>query len=91
MIHLSHARANDASSNQMSGSRDCTAHTIGVVRKLLPKDAPNNNRYEFGMSLGLMVKLRIRFGNGPAPATRAANLALRQRLRAEIVLTAIDR
>ena len=21
----------------------------------LPKDAPNNNRYEFGMSLGLMV------------------------------------
>ena len=46
---------------------------------------------EQGADVIVRTKLRIRFGNGPAPATRAANLALRQRLRVEIVLTAIDR
>jgi hypothetical protein len=27
----------------------------GWVCDLVPKDAPNNNRYEFGMNLGVMV------------------------------------
>ncbi len=42
-------------------------------------------------ALELGHKLWIRFGNGPASATAATNLPLRQRLRIEIVLAAIDR
>ena len=50
-----------------------------------PHGIAEDGRLDEALELG--HKLRIRFGNGPAPATRATNLALRQRLRVEIVLS----
>ncbi len=54
-----------------------------------PHGIAEDGRLDEALELG--HKLRIRFGNGPPPAPRAANHPLRQRLYVEIVLTAIDR
>ena len=54
-----------------------------------PHRIAESGRLDKALELG--HKLWIRFGNGPTPAARAANPALRQRIRVEIVLAAIDR
>ena len=83
--------AHGIGADRMAHCRQCLSELVHALRH--PDQGPHgiSESYRLDEALELGHKSWIRFGNGPAPATRAANLALRQRLRVEIVLTAIDR